>query len=285
MFDSNKTYQFKDLVEWQESPCLAVIGQPIEHSLSPRIHNFIYSQLRSPFDRWRYYKFDIEPDQLGAALVLFREKGFVGLNVTAPHKINILKYLTDIDTVAQSIGAVNTIFFKKDKVLGFNTDAFGVLETLRRKWRKPIPETDAIILGAGGAARTAISCLLQESIRSLWVGNRSCSGIERLTNHLGDLSRLPIKFFLLEEIPYKTLPPNALVLNASLAGSEGNQYNPLDLTRITPSFVFDLVYSPRKTALIGQAEALRIPYCNGLPMLIAQALKAIEIWTSFFQNI
>jgi len=292
---------------------LAVLGHPIAHSLSPQMHNGALAALAKEEPRladWRYYAFDVLPEDLPRALRLLRERGFLGLNLTVPHKVLALAHVAEIDPAARAIGAVNTLrrlddadgdSLGRDKCdglggdkcdslgggwQGFNTDGYGLATAVRETLGLGLSGQHIVLLGAGGAARgAAVECLAQ-GCASLWLANRTASNLGKLLSELAPLAtetgngeKNRLHGFSPEQVP-PDLPESALVINATSAGLRTGDPMPIELGALPrPAGVYDMIYNPPETPLLRCARKLDIPHANGLSMLIHQGAKALEIWS------
>jgi len=280
----DSVHTLADLEHWTyPGTALAVLGHPIGHSLSPAMHNAALAAMardRAEFGSWRYFRFDVAPEDLPAALGLFHQRGFRGLNLTVPHKVIAFDHVAEIDPAALAIGAVNTLLRLERGWRGFNTDGHGLAMGLREALGIALPGTHVILLGAGGAARAAAVECLQHPCASLWIANRTAARLDSLLALVRPLAGgVPLRGFD-PLAPPAGLPAGALVINATSAGLHAADPLPLDLTRLPrPCAVFDMIYNPPVTPLLRQAEHLGVPHGNGLPMLVHQGARALEIWT------
>jgi len=233
------------------------------------------------YEDWRYVKFDIEPERLEEALPALRGAGFIGLNLTVPHKILALGLIGSATPGARAIGAVNALVATEEGWEGHNTDSFGLCEGLRSSLGLPLKGAEVLLLGAGGAARSAaVECLLQ-GVRSLSIVNRSPAPLEALLEQLRPLvpEGSELSGFSGTVDP-QALPAGVIVINATSLGLRPGDPAPIDLTRLKrPVAVFDMVYNPPKTQLLAQAATLGLPAANGLSMLVHQGAKALSLWT------
>lgn len=284
MSATEPTHTLDQLDHWSHAgPALAVLGHPIGHSVSPAMHNAALAALarRDPaFARWRYFRFDVPPEQLPAALPRFHAAGFHGLNLTVPHKVLAFDLVHEIDPTARIIGAVNTLLRIPEGWRGFNTDGHGLAAALRETMGFSLADSPVVLLGAGGAARAAaVECLAQRCT-ALWIGNRTAANRHAL---LAELSRSPGRAELHGFDPAQPpadLPRNAILINATSLGLKPADAAPLDLRAIPrPAGVYDMIYRPKPTALLRQAAELGIPHAHGLSMLVHQGAKSLEIWT------
>lgn len=273
-----------DLANWSfAGTALAVLGHPIAHSLSPVIHQAALAELalsEPRFAAWHYFKFDIAPAELPVALPAFARAGFLGLNLTVPHKSLVLAHLAGADPFVQAAGAANTLIRTPAGWQGSNTDGYGLATALREELGVTLPGANVILLGAGGAGRGAAVECLRAGCASLSVGNRSPAG---LANLLADLSPFAgdgnLRGFSLAEPP-PGLPAGAIVINATSLGLQSSDPAPVDLARLPrPACVFDMIYRPPQTALSRQAADLGLHHANGLAMLVHQGARSLSLWT------
>lgn len=266
---------------------LAVLGHPISHSISPVLHNAALSDLSlqdSAFKGWSYHRVDIKAENLANALVKFAEAGYLGLNLTIPHKVEVLKSVNRLDSEASLIGAVNTLFLRDGQWFGYNTDGYGLHQALRKDLGVYIPNSRILILGAGGAARAAaVKCLL-EGASSVHIHNRS-------PERLNDLLSLLRNHFERSRISGSTVgnfrefefvDQDWVVINATSLGLSEEDPSPfcMPCTELgKKSVVYDMIYNPAKTKLLAEADEAGLSFANGLSMLVYQAAKALEIWT------
>ncbi len=273
-----------DLDRWsRDGVSLAVLGHPIQHSISPPMHNAALAELarRDPrFGDWRYFRFEIHPDDLPRALELLHAKKFRGVNLTVPHKIIAFDRVAAVDAAARPVGAVNTLRWSERGWHGFNTDGYGLATAVRETLGLELAGAEIVLLGAGGAARGAAVECLQRGCASLWVANRTRENLDALLATLAPLAAGIVVRGFAPSAPPAGLPPGALVINATSAGLRAGDSLPVDLAALPrPRAVFDMIYNPPQTALLQAAAAQRIPQANGLRMLVHQGAKALEIWS------
>ena len=241
----------------------AILGNPIEHSLSPLVHNAAFEQLKL---NYVFLAFKVE--QLKEAVVGMRALNIKGVSVTIPHKIDVMDYLDDIEEVARKIGAVNTLLNQEGRLLGYNTDCSGAIIALEEKIE--LKDKKTILLGAGGAAR-AIAFGLKEKGADLTILNRTVKKAEMLA------SEINCQYGGLEFL--ESLQPDVLINTTSLG-----MYPKMDDTPVKKEFlknmlVFDIVYNPLKTRLIKEAEQNGCTTIMGLEMFVNQAALQFELWT------
>ncbi|HVU17009.1 MAG TPA: shikimate dehydrogenase [Candidatus Didemnitutus sp.] len=271
-----------DLRAWsQPGTALAVVGHPVAHSLSPRIHNAALAEVAREdpqYRTWRYHAFDIEPADLPEAVLLFHAKGFAGMNFTVPHKEAVLLLAEDADALTRSVGAANTLIRTPTGWRATNTDCGGLTDALQAELKISLTRSPVVLLGAGGAARAAALQCLRDQAASLWIGNRTTARSAALATALAPYAgKIPIHTF--ELIHPDHLPARSVVINATTLGLRPNDPSPLNLEVIPPpAAVFDMIYNPPMTALLRQATALRRPAANGLGMLVHQGARSLSQW-------
>jgi shikimate dehydrogenase len=299
-------YTLADLKNWPPEKAdmptggtaLAVIGHPIAHSLSPVMHNAALTELAKAdpkFAKWRYFKFDIAPDNLKEALHLFYRNKFRGLNLTVPHKILAMQCIKvrPEQELLREMGAANTLEYTDKGWSGHNTDGRGLSEALLKEpLKENLKGANVILLGAGGAARAAATKILSAELKSLWIGNRTAANRNALLTRLkksrsfvNDSDGRPCTHLegFDPKNPPTTLPVGAIVINATSLGLKPDDESPLDLTQIPrPAKVFDMIYRPAQTKLLLQATSMKIPNANGLSMLVYQGVSSLEIWVQPF---
>ena len=278
------TLTLDDIATWSEPGThLAVLGHPVKHSLSPSMHNAALRAMAvrdARFASWHYWKCDVPPERLGEALALLHRQGFAGLNLTVPHKVLALDLIAAVDPAAREIGAVNTLRRTPDGYEGFNTDGYGLATGIAQELSVALTGADIVLLGAGGAARSAAVECLRQRCRSLWIGNRSRGSLDALLRQIRPLAgATAVRDFLLAAPP-PDLPANALLINATSSGLRPDEAPPIDLVRWPrPACVFDMIYNPPRPPLLQAAEALGIRHANGLAMLVHQGARALSLWS------
>lgn len=281
---SDPVHTLSDLETWSHpGTSLAVLGHPIKHSISPPMHNAALAELARAdvrFADWRYFRFEIHPDDLPRALDLLHAKKFRGVNLTVPHKIIAFDRVAAVDPAAQPVGAVNTLLWTDRGWRGHNTDGYGLAAAVRENLHLDLAGANILLLGAGGAARGAAVECLQRRCASLWIANRTRENLDALLATVAPLaSGIPLHGFA-PAAPPRTLPANTLVINATSAGLKPTDPLPIELSQLPrPAAVFDMIYNPPQTPLLRAVVALGVPTANGLSMLVHQGAKALEIWS------
>ena len=273
----------RDLENWSfGGTALAVLGHPIGHSLSPAMHQAALASLGRKgggFGAWGYFRFDVLPEELARALGLLHAAGFLGINLTVPHKVIAFGLVSEIDEDARAVGAVNTLLRTPGGWRGSNTDGYGLAEGLRGSLGRDLKGAAVLLLGAGGAARGAAVECLRRKCASLQIANRTKSHGEALAGALRAMAGgIPVSA---DGLPSPRMEwPGSIVINATSSGLLPGDAAPVDLASLPrPAAVYDMVYNPPRTRLLEQAALLGIPCANGLSMLANQGAKSLEAWT------
>ena len=249
-----------------------VMGWPVAHSRSPRIHGYWLEEKRID---GAYLPLAVRPEALGAALAALPALGFRGCNLTAPHKEAALAHMASLSETARRIGAVNTVTVGEDGALhGDNTDSFGFISHLRQEAPSWEPAVPVAMLGAGGAARSVVEVLRDQGVAEIRVANRSPERAAALAEAAGDTVRV---------LPWDqraaALEGCGLLVNTTQLGQVGKPALDLDLARLPPgAVVYDLVYAPLETDLLKAARARGNATVDGLGMLIHQARPGFAAW-------
>lgn len=250
-----------------------VMGWPISHSLSPRLHGY---WLRDHDIDGAYVPLPVKPDNLEHALRALPSLGFRGVNLTVPHKESALPIMDTVTDIARRIGAVNTVFVTDDKkLLGTNTDASGFMENLRLTvptWQST--SGGAVVLGAGGAARAVVAALVDANVPEIRLLNRT---LEK-ANHLAKTIEGPINVIDWADRD-SALKDATLLVNTTTLGMVNQPPLKISLEALSKTaVVYDLVYAPLETALLSEARRLGLQTVDGLGMLLHQAVPGFEGW-------
>jgi shikimate dehydrogenase len=261
------------MTEHPRIPLAGVIGHPVAHSRSPTLHNY---WLRRYGLKGHYVPIDIAPVDLPDLIRTLPRLGFVGLNVTIPHKEAILNVADIVTDRAALIGAANTLIFRKDgKIHADNTDGSGFIANLRQHAPHWAPASGpAVVLGAGGAARAVVAALIEVGVPEIRLANRTRPRADALRSDFG------AKVHVHEWVQAANLLEDAITLvNTTSLGMTGKPDFRVALDALTPrTLVTDLVYTPLKTQLLIEAEALGCTAVDGLGMLLHQAAPGFERW-------
>ena len=255
-------------------PFLAgVIGHPISHSKSPKLHNYWLSKYNI---NGYYIPLSITTEKLKSSITSLIDLGFKGVNITIPHKTNVLSIADSVTDRASLIGAANTLYFSKSgKVHADNTDGYGFIQNIRDQ----IPDYDfydktAIIYGAGGSARAIASALISNGIKEIGITNRTRSKAQIISENLG--AKVAV-------VDWRTAPETIasadIIINTTSMGMVGQPdfSQPISRAKKT-ALVVDIVYNPIVTSFLKQAKQLKLKTVGGVGMLINQAVPGFEHW-------
>lgn len=258
---------------------LGILGYPIQHSISPVLHQYLLQKLNL---QGCYHLFEVKENDLQDAFRGLQILGFHGCNVTIPHKQTIITFLDQVEPEAEIIGAVNTVLFKNRRSWGFNTDVEGFRRSLKLH-NLPLAGKKALVIGAGGAARSVVYALIKEQIGHVCLVNRTLAKARQLVEEFSEKLNFPdMTYELFEEQNIKLLLPEVdLIVNTTSVG----MWPQVDLSPVKIDLdlenkvVMDLVYNPVKTKFLNLAAAHGAQIIDGLEMLIFQGVKSLEIWT------
>ena len=254
---------------------LGVLGDPIGHTSAPAMHNAAIAAMDLDY---AYVAFHVRPDALGSAIEGMRALQIAGLNVTVPHKQGVMAHLDEVSEEAVAIGAVNTVVNRQGRLVGYNTDAFGILESLKRDGGLKRLPAQVALLGAGGAARAILYALLErEEVEQILLLNRTRLKAESLASDLDRNGRVCVG-----EMDSSAVAEVDLLINSTSVGMYPHEEgSPLVDSSVLHAnmLVADIVYKPLKTRLMKQAEAAGARAINGLGMLAWQGARSFELWT------
>lgn len=252
-----------------------VIGDPVRHSKSPAMLNRAF---RETGVNGAYAAFHVKPEQLAQAIAGVRGLGFRGLNVTIPHKIEVMAHLDEISEGARAAGAVNTIVNENGRLIGYNTDGIGYVRSLKEEAEPDLAGKTIVVLGAGGASRGILWALAQESPKAILLANRTESKARELASAFS--SDFRISAIPWEELRTVCATADVVINTTSVGMSPHVEDVPLDPAWLKPGAVAsDLIYNPLKTAFLRQAEELGCRIHGGLGMFVYQGAYAFEYWT------
>lgn len=260
-----------------------LIGNPVSKSLSPKIHNLIfnYSLVNA-----KYLAFNVEKEKLKEAVLGIKALGIKGFNVTIPFKIEIMKYLDEIDHKAKLLGAVNTVLNINGKLKGFNTDGDGFIKTLT-DLDINLKNKRIAIIGAGGAANSIIISLAQKGVGEMVILNRTLNNAIKLKKKADKLLSAG-RITCMELSEKSNINGNFDIwINTTPVGMYPND-NQMPISKEylkKGNLVYDIIYKPRKTKLLIEAEKKGCKILNGLDMLINQAIYSQEIWKNHLSGI
>ncbi len=252
---------------------VGVLGYPVRHSLSPRMHNRAFAELGL---NWVYLAFEVAPNALPNAIAGMRGLGIRGLNLTIPHKEAVRPLIDGLTPTAQAIGAVNTLYWDDGRLIGDNTDAGGFLRALEHEGIEP-RGIRVLVLGAGGSARAVVYALHSQGCEVV-IANRTVERAQQLASEFGAYAVVPMNAESLAPI----LAEVQGVVNCTSLGMTPNEDTMPDVPiELLPdsAWVCDLVYRPLQTRLLQTASAQGLKTVGGLGMLVYQGALAFERWT------
>ncbi|TLS39331.1 shikimate dehydrogenase [Pseudalkalibacillus caeni] len=253
-----------------------LIGYPIGHSMSPLMHNKEFKELGL---NDTYHAFEVKPENLQQAVEGIRALGICGFNVTIPHKVAIMDHVDEITEEAAEIGAVNTVVNKNGKLIAYNTDGPGYLESLLGIIpRNRLNEQSVLIIGAGGAARAIAVSLARFGVMDLTVGNRTLERARKLADDCSVHSKTEAVSL---EKAERLLDKYDVIINTTSVGMSPNvNCMPIDLNNLRSGTVIsDLIYNPLETMFLKEGASRGAKALNGLEMFVNQGALAFELWT------
>tara|TARA_B100001123_G_scaffold341481_1_gene387233 strand:- start:1205 stop:1987 length:783 start_codon:yes stop_codon:yes gene_type:complete len=249
-----------------------VIGNPIDHSLSPKLHNYWIKEnnLKAIYDKRQINKNDIEE-----IITEVKNEKIHGINVTVPFKKTVIPFLDRLTSVAEETQSVNTIFKKDDKIIGDNTDVSG-FENAAKHFDYDIKNKKIFILGAGGVVSSIILALNKIGVSKISLSNRTKEKVENFKKIYSDL----------EIIDWGKNTDFDVIINATSLGLQNNDQIKLDFSKIGPNKLFyDVIYNPNKTNFLAKGEELGNKIENGKMMFIYQAQMSFKIWHNILPKI
>ncbi len=268
----------------EEKIFFAVLGHPIGHSLSPIMHNASMSSLNY---KGSYSALDVHPEKLMDSLYSMSQKGFLGVNLTIPHKEVAFANLEYLDDSAKLFGAVNTISFKNQMLVGYNTDGYGFIEALKRNFGKGVEGENIFILGCGGAGRTVALQSACNNAKKLWLADVDINRIKKLRKEIQDLNaHIEIEYSTSLEQQEIACKQSNLVVQASPIGMKKEDKSLFSEKAFHKNQkVFDLIYMYPETDFLKTAKETGASIANGMDMLVFQGAKSFNIWTDLSPNI
>lgn len=256
----------------------AVIGDPIEHSKSPAMHNVWFEE--TSIDA-TYIPIHVSSEQLESAVAGLKTLGASGWNVTIPHKTAIIPYLDELDELAQKMGAVNTVVRTTEgKLKGYNTDGIGFVRSLEEAVGSSHKDKPVLLVGAGGAARGIAFAMWQQGYNHMTIANRTVANAQAIVDEMGMGCAISLKE------AEETLADFSIIVQMTSAGlATGNFSMPFSLNRLTKgAIVADIVYNPLMTPFLQAAEEKGATIVTGLGMFVHQGAIAFEHWLGNYPN-
>ncbi len=258
---------------------LAVIGDPIEHSLSPLVHGVVMECIKKPY---QYQKVQVKKGELQDFLSYAKEEGIHGFNLTMPHKVDVLPLLDEMDEEAKLFQSVNTVKVSQGRLSGYNTDALGYELSMNIKGYS-FANSRVVILGAGGVVRTLALKAAKSGAKEIFICNRTKEKAVEIAENVAQVTGTPVYSgaFNVEAIT-EFVKSCDIIMNGTPLGMHGvsGDYEDLSFLEAVPktALVSDLIYNPSKTKFLAKAESLGLDTMNGLGMLIYQGILADEIY-------
>lgn len=256
---------------------VGIVGYPVAHTLSPAMHNAAFQAVNL---NWAYLPFHVEEDGFedfikGAS----RVENLVGLNVTMPYKEKILPFLAETTPQAEMLGAVNTIHFQDGRIIGHNTDGRGFLFSLKNDGRKDPASKRALVIGAGGAAKSVAISLAASGAKEIFIVNRTKEKAANLADLVTRLFQIPAKGFGMDGDLKEAVEASELIINATPLGMLSDEVPPFFKYVGKKHFLYDLTYSIKEPRLLSEVKAKGGKGMDGSGMLLYQGAAAFEIWT------
>jgi len=252
-----------------------LVGYPVEHSMSPAMHNAAFKALGLDAE---YKLAPVEPGQLGAFIEKLREGDVLGANVTIPHKVEVMRHLDQVDETAHAIGAVNTVVNRDGRLTGYNTDATGGVKALTEMYGG-LNGRNVTTLGAGGASR-AITYQISRVDCQVTVLNRSVEKARKLVDDLRPTASAELRYGGLNQLPGVIVGTDVLINTTPVGMSPKTSDSPVPEELLHCGlFVYDVIYNPIKTKLLKDAEAKGARTLSGVKMLVYQGAEAFRMWT------
>ena len=250
----------------------AVIGDPIDHSLSPNIHSAAFRELNLDSS---YIGYRIPKGELESGIEGLKKIKITGFNVTIPHKIEMMKYLDKMDESCSVIGAVNTVVNNEGVLKGFNTDMDGFLEPLKKRDIQ-IKGKKILLIGAGGAARAIIAGMAKEKAERVDIANRTIENAIKLSEFATKIGLKANTKKIIETD--ENIENYDMIINSTSIGLK-NESSPISFEKISQgTIIYDIVYAPMNTDFIKKAKDKKLEVIYGYEMLLGQAIRAFEIW-------
>ena len=257
-------------------------ADPSKHSLSPKLHTTAFSELNI---NAIYLAFNISKGMLKEAVESIRTLDMMGVNLSMPHKVEAIQYIDELSESAELIGAINTIVNRDGKLIGYNTDGVGFIESLRVN-HVPIKNQTMTILGAGGAATAIIVQAALDGFKEIHIFSRPGDRYDEMNKKIDEITKkvnckISIKDLNdLDELE-QAIKTSQLLVNSTSVGMTSENSLIHDTSLLRPDLVvYDVIYNPRQTLLLKQAQANGCQTINGLDMLLYQGAEAFNLWTN-----
>ncbi len=258
---------------------IILLGNPLGHSVSPPMHNRVFEVLNMDCC---YMPVEVTAENLEKVFTGLTKMNVLGFNVTIPHKIRIMEFLDELDPLAETIGAVNTICLKNGRTIGYNTDGEGFIRSLTKETGLPVTGKRFFLLGCGGAARAIAMTLAFKGAEKIFICNRTPEKAEALAGEINkNIRRCAEVVEQTAQNQAEALQDCHVLINTTSLGMHPNdKVLPIDKSLLQPHLIVaDIVYNPLHTELLRAADAAGCPIVPGLGMLIYQGAAAFSLWT------
>ena len=261
----------------------ALLGKPVDHSISPDLFWMIAKLCNIEYAHIKIET--INQGELGKYLNYLQQLGFAGVNITLPYKISVIPYLSKLDKSAQMVGAVNTIVFDDNNLIGYNTDAQGAILAIESELHALTNDDHVLIFGAGGAARAVIYEIYKKT-HNITILNRNMDKAKKIATELSRPGKMIQTQELTSENIEKYISQSNFIINATSVGMSPDVDTSLvsknsweKIGSVENKYFFDVIFNPYKTRLLIDAQAHGAIVCSGLYMMIFQAIAAFQLWT------
>ncbi|MCW3490341.1 shikimate dehydrogenase [Dethiobacter alkaliphilus] len=251
-----------------------IFGDPVEHSLSPAMHNAAFVHLDLDYV---YVPFHVNTDDIKRAVGSIKALNITGVNVTVPHKQDVIPFLDEIDETASRCSAVNTIVNKDGILTGYNTDGTGFIDSLEENGFDP-KDKEVVIIGAGGSARAICAALLENKVSQITIINRSLENAEQLAESLGQAHTFSV-IPLISNYSPSIYSADLVVNTLSIPFKQEDGDWLVDLSSAAGALFYDLRYGKMPSDFLTYAKELKSPGLDGLGMLLHQGARAFELFT------
>ena len=258
---------------------VVLLGHPLGHSLSPRMHNHLFKKLGLDYCYWPV---EVKARDLKAVFNGLTRMNLAGFNVTIPHKVRIAELLDTLDPLAAAIGAVNTICIADGRTTGYNTDGEGFIKALETNLKRSVAGRKVVLLGSGGAARAIAMTLAFKGVEKIYIANRTTARAAQLTEAINahKANCAQVVAFNREALATVIRNSHILVNTTSVGMHPDTKASPVNADLLFPNLaVADIVYNPRDTRLLDDARRTGCTVVEGLGMLVYQGAAAFKLWT------
>lgn len=260
---------------------ITLLGKPLSQSYAARMQNAAYRAIKL---NMLYFYTEVENDHLEDVIKGIRHMNFAGFAVTKPNKVEVLKYVDEMDPLCEKMNASNTVVIKDGKLIAYNTDGIGFLRSLQEEAPElNLSETTFFCLGAGGAARAICSVLAYNGAKKIYIGSRTISKVEQLVKDINERFS-PIAEIVdlddVETLTTKMAESNVIMNNTGLGMTTTADKTPINKDYLKPGqLCFDAIYNPSKTRFLMEAEQMGCKVMNGLGMSLYQGAEQIKLWS------